>query len=307
MKSALSVDVEDWFHILDVPSAPPMSAWDSLPSRVEKNFRKLLDIFGEANTRTTCFFLGWVGKKFPHLIKEAAAAGHEIASHGYAHQLVHRIGEMDFFHDISLAKRILEDVCGESVIGYRAPGFSVSSTTPWFFSRIAEAEYEYDSSVFPAYHTHGDVIDSLCRPYSVKTNFGSIREFPMSTVTLVGTPLYFFGGGYLRLTPLFMIEFLAQRVLNESRPLICYLHPREIDPDHPRLAMGVVRRFRSYNHLGTTEPKIRRLLSAFEFTSFRELLKADGLGRHTSAVDGAACSGVADDKKSTAARTAAAG
>jgi polysaccharide deacetylase family protein (PEP-CTERM system associated) len=273
MKSVFTVDVEDWYHILDVPSTPPMSEWDSLPSRVEKNFRRLLELFDRTNIRATCFFLGWIGKQFPHLVKEASAAGHEIASHGNAHQLVTRITEAEFFRDITLAKRILEDVCGEPVIGYRAPGFSAPSQTPWFFSRIAEAGYEYDSSVFPVPHTHGEAIQSLYRPYTIETSCGIINEFPMSTVAVMGKRMYFFGGGYLRLTPLFVIERMARRVLKEGSPVICYIHPREIDPDHPRLPMSVPRRFRSYVNLAGTENKVQRLLSAIEFTSIRGLLQ----------------------------------
>src|SRR5579871_6047783 len=176
MKSVFTVDVEDWFHILDVPSTPPISEWDMLPSRVEKNFRKLLEIFAAADVKVTCFFLGWIGQKYPHLVKEAYAAGHEIASHGHAHQLVHRNSETEFLHDISIAKRILEDISGDAVIGYRAPGFSLTSHTPWFFAKVAEAGYRYDSSVCSARHGHGEVIESQSRPYRIETDRGTISE-----------------------------------------------------------------------------------------------------------------------------------
>src|SRR5713101_2863732 len=130
MDCVLSVDVEDWFHILDVPATPSMSQWQSLPSRVEMNFRKLLDLFGANDVKSTCFFLGWVAERYPHLVKEASALGHEIASHGYSHTLIYKMSPEEFDWDIRRSKQILEDISGQEVIGYRAPGFSVTAETP---------------------------------------------------------------------------------------------------------------------------------------------------------------------------------
>ena len=275
MTSVFSVDVEDWFHILEVPSAPPVSAWDSLPSHVERNFRKLLDIFAEADVRTTCFFLGWVGEKFPQLVRDAAAAGHEIASHGYAHQIVHRLTPAEFSRDVSRSRKILEDLCGQPVVGYRAPGFSLSSQTAWFFPKLAEAGYIYDSSVFSAYHGHGDMIPSQGHPYVIETDCGNMTEFPLSTIRVLGRQIYCFGGGYLRLTPAFFISHAARRVVRQGSPVICYVHPREIDPVHPRLPMGLLRHFKCYINLRSTEKKIRRLSAELTFTPFRTLLSED--------------------------------
>ena len=148
--SIFSVDVEDWFHILDVPSAPAISEWSALPSRVEKNFFRLLEIFSDHDVRVTCFFLAWIGERFPHLVREAAGRGHEIASHGYAHRLVYEQGREEFYDDVLHARLLLEDIAGTAVTGYRAPGFSTTEQTPWFFDALAEAGYQYDSSVFPA-------------------------------------------------------------------------------------------------------------------------------------------------------------
>lgn len=273
MKCIFTVDVEDWFHILDVPSTPPLSVWDSLPSRVEKNFLKLLDIFAERDVHVTCFFLGWVAEKFPHLVKEAESRGHEIASHGYAHRLVYQMSQEEFRADALKSKKLLEDISGRSILGYRSSGFSVTEKTPWFFDALMEAGYQYDSSVFPAVREHGGLKGASFAPYRLNGGSRDLIEFPITVTTVVGKPMCFFGGGYLRLFPYFLIKHMARRVLAEGRPVIFYVHPREIDPHHPRLRMGAVRRFKSYVNLRSTEPKLRRLTSQLEMTTFREFIE----------------------------------
>ncbi len=183
--SIFSVDVEDWFHILDVPGAPALPEWSGLPSRVERNFSKLLDIFSEQNVQVTCFVLGWVGERFPHLVKEAAARGHEIASHGYGHRLVYEQKRDDFYDDVRHARLLLEDIAGVPVTGYRAPGFSTTEQTPWFFDVLAEAGYQYDSSVFPAARGHGGMRDGRRDPHRVGKGDG-ILEMPISVADLMG-------------------------------------------------------------------------------------------------------------------------
>jgi polysaccharide deacetylase family protein (PEP-CTERM system associated) len=165
LPSIFSVDVEDWFHILDVPSTPPPDAWDALPSRVEANFQRLLDLFDLTGTRTTCFFLGWVGARFPALPREAARRGHEVASHGHAHQLVHSQTRAEFLADVTRARKTLEDAIGQPVDGYRSPGFSLNERTTWFFEALLEAGYRYDSSVFPAAHGHGGLRTARKEPH----------------------------------------------------------------------------------------------------------------------------------------------
>ncbi len=266
-----SVDVEDWFHILELESGPSVEEWEALPSRVERNFRRLLDVFSETDTRVTCFFLGWVAQRYPHLLREAAQRGHEIASHGHHHLLIHHVSRAEFLEDAAAAKKVLEDICGRPVVGYRASGFSVTDQTPWFFSALVEAGYQYDSSVFPAARAHGGGFkQGKLSPYLVKTENGEITEFPMSVASIAGKRLCFFGGGYLRLFPLPLIRHMTRRVLREGRPAIFYLHPREIDPDHPRLPMSAVRRFKCYVNLRGTERKVRCLLSEFSMGSFAQ-------------------------------------
>jgi polysaccharide deacetylase family protein (PEP-CTERM system associated) len=274
-KCVFSIDVEDWFHILDLPSTPDVTEWDRLPSRVELNFLRLLDIFERRDVRVTCFFLGWVAKRFPHLVKEAAKRGHEIGSHGYAHSLVYRMSPVAFYEDAVSAKKILEDVTGEAVWGYRAAGFSLTHETEWFFDKLIEAEYIYDSSVFPAQHGHGAMEDGNRAPYWIERASGELVEFPVSVAEVFGKPFCFFGGGHLRLFPYPVIRTMTRRILAESRSVIFYVHPREIDPGHPRLSMNWKRRFKSYVNLKSTKPKIERLLDEFQITSFEGLIRGE--------------------------------
>ena len=260
--SIFSVDVEDWFHILDDPSVPTIDQWASLPSRVEKNFSRLLDLFSENNVQVTCFFLGWVAERFPHLVKEAADRGHEVASHGYGHRLVYELSRNEFHEDVRGARLLLEDISGVEVVGYRAPGFSTTDETPWFFDALAEAGYQYDSSVFPAQRGHGGMPQGRREPHRVGEH-DALLEFPITVADLLGKPMCFFGGGYLRLFPYWLIRKMALQVLSEGRPVVFYIHPREIDPAHPRLPMSRIRRFKSYVNLDTTEAKLRRIFRIF--------------------------------------------
>jgi polysaccharide deacetylase family protein (PEP-CTERM system associated) len=253
-------------------SAPQIETWGTLPSRVEGNFRRLLDLFEEHQARASCFFLGWVGERFPQLVREAAQRGHEIASHGYAHKLVYQMTRDEFYADAVRARKVLEDVSGGPVVGYRSPGFSVKEQTAWFPEAVAEAGYRYDSSIFPAQRAHGGMRFSRREPYRFEGPGAGLAEFPMSVVNLFGIPMCFFGGGYLRLFPYPLIRRMARRVLAEGRPVIYYVHPREIDPAHPRLPMSAVRRFKSYVNLSSTEGKLRRILSEFPTVTFHDFL-----------------------------------
>lgn len=267
-----TVDVEDWFHILDVPSTPPLEQWPGLQSDVERNTRRMLDIFREKQVKCTLFFLAWVAERWPHLVREALADGHEIASHGYAHELVYTIPRERFASDIRKAKDIIEQAGGSKVLGYRCPGFSVTVETPWFFDEVRAAGYVYDSSVFPGSRGHGGLPNAKPVPHIVPTAHGDLVEFPISLGSMFGKPMYFFGGGYLRFFPYTLIRNQVNAVLAENRPVIFYLHPREIDTAQPRLPMSAKRNFMTYVGLKTTEPKMRKLFDEFKFTRFADLL-----------------------------------
>ena len=273
-RCVFTVDVEDWFHILDVPSTPPLEQWAALPSRVEASFQRMLAIMAQHGVKGTMFLRAGVAERCPHLVKEAEAQGHEIASHGYAHELVFRIGRERFRVDIERARKLLEDISGSAVRGYRAPGFSATAATPWFMDEVAGAGYTYDSSIWPGSRNHGGMPGALATPYTNSTAHGPLLEFPISMGTLLGRPMYFFGGGYLRFFPYPVINNRVKKVLSEDRPVIFYLHPREVDPDQPRLHMSAKRRFMSYTGLRTTEPKMHRLFSDHRFSTFAELMQA---------------------------------
>ena len=270
MQNMFSVDVEDWFHILELPYTPDIDGWSRLESRVEKNFHFLLDMFDKAGIHATCFFLGWVAHRFPHLVREAQRRGHEISSHGYAHQLIYTQTRCEFSRDIAKARAVLQDICGEPVRGYRAPGFSITRETPWAFDEIVAAGYSYDSSVFPANRGHGGIPDARLEPYEVVTPGGTLLEFPITVAPILNQRICFFGGGYLRLFPYFLIRRMTRAVNDSGRPVIFYIHPREIDPEHPRLPMGIRRRFKSYVNLSGTSSKLTRLLRDQELMSFRD-------------------------------------
>jgi polysaccharide deacetylase family protein (PEP-CTERM system associated) len=273
--SIFSVDVEDWFHILDIPGGPQLPDWDGLPSFVERNFTRLLDLFSEKKVTVTCFFLGWVGERFPHLVREAAARGHEIASHGYAHRLVYELTQDEFYQDALRSRKLLEDIAGAPVLGYRSAGFSVTDRTQWFFETLMDAGYQYDSSVFPTPRGHGGMRTHLRAPHRIKCNSKSLLEFPISLTDLLGKPLCFFGGGYLRLYPYWLVRRMSRKVMREGRPVVYYIHPREIDPGHPRLPMPVQRRFKSYVNLSTTEDKLQRIFDDFPVTTFRDFIASN--------------------------------
>jgi polysaccharide deacetylase family protein (PEP-CTERM system associated) len=270
--SIFSVDVEDWFHILDIPGAPQLPDWNGLPSRVERNFSRLLDLFSEKKVNVTCFFLGWVAERFPHLVREAAARGHEIASHGYAHRLVYELTRDEFHQDALRTRKLLEDIAGVPVAGYRSAGFSVTDRTLWFFETLVDAGYTYDSSLFPTPRGHGGMRTEVRAPHWIRSNSKSILEFPITLTNLLGKPLCFFGGGYLRLYPYWLIRRMTREVLREGRPVVFYIHPREIDPEHPRLPMPAKRRFKSYVNLSTTEDKLIRIFDDFPVTTFRDFI-----------------------------------
>jgi polysaccharide deacetylase family protein (PEP-CTERM system associated) len=268
LNSIFSIDVEDWFNLSGTGAEPPPSEWDRLESRLERNFHGLLDLLAAGGGTATCFVVGYFGRRFPKLIRQAVAAGHEIAAHGYFHRLIYEMSPIEFYEDAVRTRKVLEDVSGHAVAGFRAPAFSVTERTPWFFDKLVEAGYGYDSSVFPAPHQTGGLASGKFAPYRVTTPAGQIEEFPITALRVLGRPICFFGGGYLRLFPYQIIRAMGRRAQNEGRPTIFYVHPREIDPQQPRLPLSLRRRFTCYVNLETTQPKIVNILRDFQVTSF---------------------------------------
>lgn len=272
-KNVFTIDVEDWFHILDAEQVPKLSEWDTQSSVVEYNFFRLLDWADEADVKVTCFFLAWVANRYPSLVREAVSRGHEIASHGYFHQLIYDQTPEEFRRDISDAKMLLEDQSGTKVYGYRAPGFSIKNDNLWALETIREVGYEYDSSLFPKKSGHGGYEVAALGPHVLPTNAGDLIEFPISIDSTLGFNICYFGGGYFRLFPYSVIKNRAKKINKTGRPIVFYIHPRDIDPKQPRIDLGRLRNFKCYVNLETTQKKVQNLLSDFDFETISEFIR----------------------------------
>ncbi len=264
--NAMSIDVEDYFHVSVFDGLVPRARWDSMESRVKANTHRLLAIFDEYRVRSTFFVLGWVARRHPDLVHAIAAAGHEVASHGYAHRLIYDQTPAAFREDVRRAKGILEQASGRPVAGYRAPSYSITPRSLWALDILAEEGYTYDSSIFPIRHDRYGIPVSGRKPYLINRGARSLIEVPGSTTRVGPLNLPVAGGGYFRLLPYWWTRWGISRVNEqENRPAIFYLHPWEIDPDQPRLAAGRLSRFRHYRNLEHTETRLRQLLTDFRF------------------------------------------
>jgi polysaccharide deacetylase family protein (PEP-CTERM system associated) len=273
----MTIDVEDYFHVSVFDGVVPRQTWTTLESRVCRNTERLLDIFGEHDLRGTFFVLGWVADRWPDLVKRIAAAGHEVASHGYGHRLVYDQTPKAFRNDVRHAKQLLEDASGKGVQGYRAPSYSIVPQSLWAVDVLIEEGYTYDASIFPIRHDRYGIPVSGRHPYVVARQCGTILEAPGSTTRLGPLNLPIAGGGYFRLLPYGWTKWGITRVnRQEKRPAIFYLHPWEIDPDQPRLPAGVLGRFRHYRNLRETEPRLRQLLRDFAWGTLETVLTPVG-------------------------------
>ena len=272
--NAMTIDVEDYFHVSVFDGLVPRSQWDRMESRVEANTMRLLEIFDEFGVRSTFFVLGWVGRRFPNLVAAIARAGHEVASHGYAHRLVYDQTPAAFREDVRRAKRVLEEASGRAVVGYRAPSYSITPRSLWALDVLAEEGYTYDSSIFPIRHDRYGIPVSARRPYRIDRGARSIIEIPGSTTAVGRLNLPIAGGGYFRLLPYWWTRWGISRVnRTEQRPAVFYLHPWEIDPDQPRLQAGRLGRIRHYRNLDQTEQRLRQLLTDFRFDAVDTLVE----------------------------------
>ena len=271
--NAMTIDVEDYFHVSVFDGIVPRSQWDELESRVCRNTERLLDLLAEHGVRGTFFVLGWVAERHPALVARIAAAGHEIASHGYGHRLVYDQTPAAFRDDVHRAKALLEQASGVQVNGYRAPSYSIVPRSLWALDILLEEGHTYDASIFPIRHDRYGIPVSARHPYVIDRPQGHLVEIPASTAHVGGTNLPIAGGGYFRLLPYGWTRWGIRRVNEtERRPVIFYLHPWEIDPDQPRLPTGLVSRIRHYRNLDQTEIRLRQLLSDFAWGTLRSIL-----------------------------------
>ncbi len=279
MLNAMTVDVEDYFHVSAFANTIPRSTWDARELRVEENTRRLLRLFEQRGVVATFFVLGWVAKRRPSLVREIQALGHEIASHGMSHELVYRQTPAQFRAETIESKALLEDLTGRAVRGYRAASYSIRPDSVWALDVLADAGFEYDSSIFPIRHDRYGMPDAARSPGVIVTPKGErLVEFPLTTAKLFGMRVPVAGGGYFRLLP-YWVTRTGLRQVNEQEklPFVFYLHPWEIDEGQPRIAASRLSKFRHYTNIHRCEARLDRLLKQFRFGTVEQSLTALGL------------------------------
>ncbi len=287
MNNILTFDVEEYFHAEAFAGVVRSEDWPTFGSRVVDATERLLDILDYADVRATFFVLGWVAERQPGLVQEIHARGHELACHGYGHQMISRLTPQEFAEDVKRAKKVIEDIAGTRVIGYRAPTFSVTRQTLWSLEVLMEAGFRYDSSIFPIVHDRYGIPDAprfahriplFVKRIPIIGSGTAIAELPLSTLSVFGQRLPVAGGGYFRLLP-YGLTRLAIRRLNkvERQPAVVYLHPWELDRHQPRMPVGRLTRLRHSINTDETENKLCRLLADFHFAPAAQVLGETGV------------------------------
>lgn len=272
---AMTVDVEDYYHVAAFGQVIRLEDWEKWPSRVEANTDRLLQLFADANIHITFFILGWVAERYPELVRRIHQQGHEVASHGFSHQLVYRQTPEVFREETARSKILLEDLTGEAILGYRAASYSVTRKSLWALDILADLGFEWDSSIFPTRHDNYGIPGSPEEPYRIVTRSGKqLTEFPLTTARVLGQAIPAAGGGYFRQYPYALSRWLFDRAsLNQTMPRIFYLHPWEIDPAQPRVPNASwFSNFRHYTNLDKCLPRLERMLSDFRFGSISQSL-----------------------------------
>ena len=264
--NALTVDVEDYFHVSALAPSIDRGSWASRESRVVGNTHRLLELFEQFRVRGTFFVLGWVAERHAQLVRDIAARGHEIACHGLSHRLVYEQSPQEFREETRRAKHLLEDITGASVLGYRAASYSIVRDSLWALDVLVELGFAYDSSIFPVRHDRYGMPDAERMPHRLRTPNGkAIVEWPLSTALFFGLRVPVSGGGYFRILPYWLTRWGLNAIERESQPFIFYLHPWEIDPEQPPIRASRLSRFRHYTNLAKCEARLRRLLGEFQF------------------------------------------
>ncbi len=263
----LTVDLEDWFHLLEYGGSSDPAQWENYPERIRRNTDLLLDTFAEAGVQATFFSLGWAARTYPDLLKKISDFGHEIGSHSDTHDLVHQSNPAAFRADLRRSIDAIEGAIGKKVTAYRAPGFSITRSSLWAFEILAECGITTDCSLFPSAHAHGGFGGLGQGPARIETRSGVLKELPVSTRELASRGIAFAGGGYFRLLPSFLVNHWSKR----TPYLMTYFHPRDFDPEQPVLpGLSKRRRFRSYVGLAGARSKLVNLLSIGGFHSVSE-------------------------------------
>ena len=269
----LTFDIEDWFHFLDHPSTEKMKDWGNFPSRLDQGIKRILRLLADTNSKATFFCLGWVAEKYPRLVQEIADEGHEIGSHSYAHQLVYQQTKHAFKEDLRRSIDVLEAVTGKKVVSYRAPGFSITKESQWAFDELVRSGIEIDCSVFAANRSHGGLptLHNAVTPFNLEVGEGTLKCLPLNVVKVLNKNFVFSGGGYFRITPFWVSSILIEN----SDYVMTYFHPRDLDPDQPKLSdMSFLRSFKANVGLKGCENKLRKLITQFEFLTVGDCVTA---------------------------------
>lgn len=269
-RNAMTIDVEDYFQVSAFAPYIARADWDRRECRVERNVERILALLAEHDVKATFFTLGWVAERYPQVVGRIVAAGHELASHGYGHERASDLSPEAFRQDVVRAKRLLEDLGGQAVLGYRAPSFSIGTGNLWAFDVLQEAGYRYSSSVYPIQHDHYGMPDSPRFAYPVRDG---LLEVPVTTLRLLGRNLPSSGGGYFRLLPYGLSRWMLQRVnAYDGQSAVFYFHPWEIDAEQPRIAgIDAKTRFRHYVNIDRTFARIAQLLGDFQWGRMDEI------------------------------------
>jgi len=271
----MSVDVEDYFQVEAFADCVSPESWDSWPSRVAGNTRRILDLFDELNIKATFFFVGWIAKKFPSLVREVVGRGHEVACHSYWHRAVYKLTPQEFREDTRRARDVIQEASGIRVLGYRAPTWSITRACLWAIDILTEEGFEYDSSIYPIHHDLYGMPNARRFPYTLEASNGqTLREFPPATVSIFGLTLPAAGGGYLRIFPQRYNEYAFRQGERAGEPVSVYFHPWEIDPEQPRISGRLRSRFRHYTNLHKMEDRLVHIMCAHQFGSYRDRLNA---------------------------------
>lgn len=276
LSHALSVDVEDWFQVLNMAHVIDRATWDRLELRCGDATKRLLELFARRGSKATFFFLGWIAERLPGLVAEVASAGHEIGSHGYDHRVLQDLGRGGFAQDLERTAAILAGLTGERPRAFRACTWSIGSRTPWAIDELLRAGVVLDSSIQPVRHPDYGVPGAPTTPYRLLGETGELVEFPPLTWDVLGRHVPVGGGGYLRLFPLALLRRGLRQKERAEVPGCLYLHPWEVDPDQPRQALGGLRGFRHYVNLRRTHGKLDRLLQQYAFTSLSAAIAQRG-------------------------------
>lgn len=276
--NALSFDIEDWFHMVEIEAVADESQWDEYDSLVERYTEWIIETVTAADTRATFFVLGWIAERYPQLVKAMVDNGHEVGTHSYWHRRVYELTPEAFAEDLKHSIEVIEQAGGQKVRGFRAPSFSITPGTEWAFDVLLDAGLEYDASLFPAIRAHGGYpCDPGPHVSGIAPSGRDMPELPMTMMTVGPATLPFSGGGYMRLLPGWLLRRGFDQLNAQGRPTVVYLHPRDFATDCPRVPMSLKRRFKCYVGIGTTKGKLQMLLDRYRFDTCAAVLGLDAV------------------------------